>query len=160
MTADLVLWAASWALNVSLYPEEWLNEMSELNIRSTFQLVDRPDVFAIGDVSSLVETKQAITLPSKMKLIRHNILRVAEAISSSTTTMAALDSSAVKGLKEYRITDKVTLYLPVGEKEGVSQVGKSVYGNSKTSKWKGRDLYTDHFWKLLTGSKPPHLVDG
>jgi NADH dehydrogenase FAD-containing subunit len=154
ITTDLLLWAATWAINTSIYPEEWLNEMGELNIRSTFQLVERPDIFAVGDVCSLVETKQAITLPPKMKLIRNNIVKVAETITKGT-----FEKGIVKGLKDYKVSDKVTMYLPVGSNDGVTQIGKSVYGGSKTSKHKGKDLYTDFFWKHLTGSDAPHLVN-
>ena len=56
------------------------------------------------------------------------------------------------------VTDKVVMYLPVGENHGMSQVGKYVYGAAKTRKFKGKDMYTDFFWKLLTGGKPPSLV--
>jgi NADH dehydrogenase FAD-containing subunit len=50
LTTDLLLWAATWAVNASIFPQEWLNEMGELNIKSTFQLVERNDIFAVGDV--------------------------------------------------------------------------------------------------------------
>ena len=151
---DLLIWAATWSINAALFPLEWCNEIGELNIKSTFQLVDRDDVFAIGDVSSLAETKQAITLPDKMKLIRHNIIKVAEAMKAGKG-----GQGPIKGLKSYRVKDKVTIYLPVGQNYGVSQVGSWVYGHSKTSKYKGKDLYTDLFWKRLTGGVPPPIVD-
>ena len=152
---DLLLWAATWAINASLYPGEWLNEMGELNIRSTFQLVERGDVFAVGDVSSLTETKQAITLPPKMKVIRGNIIKVATAMSKGKFD----PNQVLKGLSDYKVTDKVTMFLPVGCKDGVSQIGKSVYGGAKTSQYKGKDLYTKLFWKEMTGGEPPLLVD-
>ena len=154
ITTDLLLWAATWSINASIYPEEWLNELGELSIKSTFQLVATDDVFAIGDVSSLSETKQAITLPAKMKLVRNNIVKVAEAMSSGK-----FEQGIVKGLKYYKTTLKTTMYLPLGPKGGVTQVGKTVYGAAKTEKFKGKDLYTGFFWKTLTGSGAPMLVD-
>ena len=156
ITTDLLLWAATWAINAGIYPPEWLNEMGELNIRSTFQLVERGDVFAIGDVSSLTETKQAITLPPKMKLIRENIMKVAESMAKGKFDPLSVS----KGLKDYKVTDKVTMYLPVGANNGVSQIGSTVYGDGKTAQFKGKDLYTSFFWKLLTGGEAPLLVDG
>ena len=50
------------------------------------------------------------------------------------------------------------MFLPVGREYGVTQMGSSVYGDAKTSKMKGEDLYTNHFWKLLTGSGAPNIV--
>lgn len=41
----------------------------------------------------------------------------------------------------------------------MSQVGSYVYGGAKTAKFKGKDLYTDLFWKLLTGTGAPNLVE-
>lgn len=154
LNTDLLLWAATWAINASIYPQEWLNELGELNIRSTFQLVERSDVFAVGDVSSLSETKQAITLPPKMKIIRGNIMKVAEAMSKGSFDINRVS----KGMREYKVSDKVTMYLPIGESDGVSQLRKSVYGAAKTSKYKGKDLYTNFFWKELTGTQAPILV--
>lgn len=152
---DLLLWAATWSINAGIYPSEWINEVGELNIRSTFQVVDRDDVFALGDVCSLAETKQAITLPAKMKLIRNNIVKVADAMQSGKFSQG----QTIKGLKSYRVVDKVTMYLPIGRDFGCSQIGSYVYGNQKTSKFKGKDLYTEHFWKLLTGSSAPIVFD-
>jgi NADH dehydrogenase FAD-containing subunit len=155
MTTDLLLWAATWAVNATIYPGDWLNEMGEVNISNTFQVVDRGDVFAVGDVSSLCETKQAITLPAKMALIRNNIVKVAAAISKDKFDPFQI----LKGLKIYRVTDKVIMYLPVGKAHGVSQLGKTVYGDAKTAKFKGKDLYTNMFWKALTGGYAPVLAD-
>lgn len=153
---DLLIWAASWHINTGIYPQDWLNEIGELNIKQTFQIVDREDVFAFGDVCSLAETKQAITLAAKTKLVRNNVMKVAEAMRAQKFTLGG----QVKGLKNYRVSDKVTMYLPVGRDYGVSQVGNWMYGNSKTSQFKGKDLYTAHFWKLLTGSGAPAVVAG
>jgi NADH dehydrogenase FAD-containing subunit len=155
ITTDLLLWAATWAINATIYPGDWLNEMGELNIGSTFQLVERGDVFAVGDVSSLCETKQAITLPAKMALIRNNIIKVAAAMAKDKFDPFQM----LKGLKNYRVTDKVTMYLPVGKAHGVSQLGRTVYGDAKTAKFKGQDLYTNMFWKVLTGGYAPVLAD-
>lgn len=131
--------------------------MGELNIQNTFQLVDRGDIFAIGDVSSLTETKQAITLPPKMALIRNNVVKIAEAMQKGTFQINATAKSLK--LKEYRVTDKVTMYLPVGANHGCTQIGSYVYGDKATSKYKGKDLYTNFFWKHLTGGYAPLLVD-
>ena len=149
LTTDLLLWAASWSINAGIYPDAWLNEMGELNIRTTFQLVEHAEVFAVGDVSGLPETKQGITLPAKMQLLRNNIAKVADAMSKGT-----FEKGAVKGLKEYKVTDKVTMFLPLGAVSGVTQIGRTVLGDEKTSKYKGKDLYTKFFWKALTGSNP------
>jgi NADH dehydrogenase FAD-containing subunit len=107
VTTDLLIWAATWAINASIYPEEWLNELGELSIRPTFQIIGEDNVFAVGDVCSLAETKQAITLPSKMKLIRNNIVKVAESM-----TNGKFDQGIIKGLKDYKTTDKVTSEFP------------------------------------------------
>jgi len=155
LESDLLIWCATWSINATIYPEDWLNELGELSIKPTFQLVARDDVFAIGDVSSIAETKQAITLPPKMKIIRHNIVKIADAMTSGKYS-----EGFVKGLKDYKTTDKVTMYLPVGAHHGVSQKGSYVYGDKKTEGFKGKDLYTDLFWKTLTGAGAPMLVDG
>ncbi|KAH9260197.1 hypothetical protein BASA81_001366 [Batrachochytrium salamandrivorans] len=149
ITTDLLLWAATWTKDGNLYPPTWLNEIGEININSeTFQVMERSNVFAIGDVSSLSETKQAVTLPGKMKLLSHNVLVVAAATLGKTKS--ALDSAP---FKRYRITDQAVMYLPVGPYSGVSYYKGFVFGDRKTSRWKGRDLYTQMFWGLLTGEK-------
>lgn len=151
---DLLLWAATWAMNTSIYPDVWLNDLSEVNVLPTFQCVEDPRVFAVGDVSSVVETKQAITLPPKIKVLRHNILTVAAAMEKGVEP-----SFTLRGLKEYRVTDKATMYLPIGPTKGVSQVGGWTYGDAKTSKFKGKDLYTTYWWTMLTGAGAPPVVE-
>lgn len=152
---DLLVWAATWKPDTNMYPDDWLNEIGELNVIDTFQIYDQDDVFAIGDVSSIAETKQAITLPGKMKLIEQNILTVAEAIKNGKFQAGV----PLKNLKHYRISDKATMYLPIGPDAGVSQLNGWVYGDAKTSKWKGKDLYTNLFWNELTGKNAPTTPD-
>jgi hypothetical protein len=67
LTTGLLLWAAMWSVNATIYLGDWLNEMGEVNIRNTFQVVNRGDVFAVSAMSSLCETKQAITLPPRWR---------------------------------------------------------------------------------------------
>jgi len=153
LTTDLLVWAATWNIEDKLYPVSWLNEIGELNVTDTFQIYDRDDAFAIGDVSSVAETKQAITLPPKMKFITHNILAVAEAMSQGKSDFSVRSLK----LKHYKIADRATMYLPLGPKHGVSERNGWVYGDKTTSKWKGKDLYCDLFWKELTGSKAPPI---
>jgi len=149
VTTDLLVWAASWNTEEKLYPSTWQNEIGELNITDTFQILEQPEVFAIGDVSSIAETKQAITLPRKMKYIIHNIIAVADALMNN----GALNKTK---LKHYRVMDTATMYLPIGPTQGVSQVNGWVYGDNRTSRWKGKDLYCNTFWKELAGvSAPP-----
>lgn len=157
LTTDLLLWAATWTKEGALYPESWLNEIGEININSeTFQVVEKPDVFAIGDVSSLSETKQAVTLPGKMKLLSHNVLAVAK---SKAKDQQPANLAAVV-LKHYKISDRAVMYLPIGPYAGVSFYRGFVFGDRKTSQWKGKDLYTRMFWGLLTGQEcaaPPKI---
>jgi NADH dehydrogenase FAD-containing subunit len=144
--------AATWNIEDKIFPVGWLNEIGELNVTDTFQIVDHADIFAIGDCSSVAETKQAITLPPKMKFIVHNILAIANAVAQGR-----LDMSSQMQLKHYKVADKATMYLPLGPNYGVSQLNGWVYGDKKTSAWKGKDLYCDLFWKELTGSKAPSI---
>lgn len=150
-TTDLLLWAATWTIDATIYPQEWLNEIGELSISPTFQVVDQDDVLAVGDVSSLCETKQAITLPAKMNLIVNNVLVLAAAMRANKFVMG----KPVKGIKNYKINNTATMYLPVGPVYGVSQVKGYVYGDKKTSEWKGKDLYSNMFWKILTDAEAP-----
>ena len=53
-----------------------------------------------------------------MKLIHHNIMKVAESMTKKT-----FDQGIIKGLKGYRVTDKVTMYLPVSSQDGITQIG-------------------------------------
>ena len=151
---DMLVWAASWNLEDKLFPMSWQNELGELAVSSTFQLVEKPDVFAIGDISSVAETKQAITLPKKMKYIIHNVLAVAGAMQDGK-----LEPDAKLKLKHYRVSDRATMFLPIGPDFGVSQSNGWTYGDKKTRKWKGKDLYCDLFWKELTGLKAPPAPD-
>lgn len=148
---DLLVWAATWNCEHALYPMSWQNEISELNISDTFQLVDRPDVFAIGDISSVAETKQAITLGPKMQYITHNVLAIADAYKSGK------DLAKIRHLKHYHVAEKATMYLPLGPDKGVSQFNGWTFGDNRTSKWKGKDLYTDLFWRQLTGHAAPSI---
>ena len=150
LETDLVIWCAPWKVNSSLYSEEWLNASAELQVDDTFRVkgCDKGNVFAFGDISSIAETKQAITLPEKVPLIKSNILQVVADIAQDIPAQ-------LTPLKRYNWTDRTVMYLPIGPKKGVSQVGRWVYDDKKTAKFKGMDLYTDHFWKLLTGKPAP-----
>lgn len=143
--ADLVIWAASWQQDCSIFPAKWCNELAELQCTNTFQLQARPDVFAIGDVSSLSETKQAVTLLNKIKLVAHNILQVATARNNKIK------------LKQYTVAQQAKMFLPLGPHIGVSQTQGFVFGNRSTAKFKGKDLYTNFFWNELTGGTSPAL---
>jgi len=154
---DLVIWAASFTVDVGIYPDSWQNELGELEVRDTFQLRYLNDVFAFGDVTSIAETKQAITLPAKLSLVASNILVVAEAIRNNQFPVRQEPNppQVASKVKHYRVATKPTFYLPVGPKDGASQTagglfGPKVYGGPKTSDFKGKDLYCDYFWKLLT----------
>lgn len=156
MEFDLVIWAATWTLNNAMYPAEWLNSAGELNVADNFQVsgCDKGNVFAFGDVCSIAETKQAITLQPKVKYLAHNVVSVASALRKLGGDKDLLEKNMPR-LKNYSWTDKVVLYLPIGPKHGVSQIGGWTYSDAKTRKWKGEDLYTEHFWKQLTGNPPP-----
>jgi NADH dehydrogenase FAD-containing subunit len=162
--ADLVIWAASYMVDTRIYPDSWLNELGELDVRDTFQLKHRNDVFAFGDVSSLAETKQAITLPHKVEYITHNIHVVADAMKHKKYhSRSTEDKDLQRKMKAYTVSAKATFYLPVGAKDGASQAGSGffgpkVYGSKGTSEFKGKDLYSEYFWKILTDSSAPSLT--
>lgn len=156
---DLVLWAATWTCASSCYPDDWLNTIGELSVDATFR-VDGDEsgtAFAFGDVCSLSETKQAITLEGKIPVIKRNVLAVADGLRRGVDVA---DPAFVKSkLRRYEVADKPVLYLPVGERDGVSQVRGWVYGARATAKAKGVDLYTTKFWKALTGHPPPPVTN-
>ena len=133
-----------------MYPADWLNSSGELNVKDSFIVVGsaKGNVFGFGDVCSIAETKHSITLPKKVKYIQDNILSIVNALNKGKS---AIDAK----LRNYPWTDKVFIYLPMGPRYGLSQVGASTYFDAKTSKCKGEDLYTEYFWKLLTGNPPP-----
>lgn len=154
---DLVLWAATWAVNSDVFPEDWLNSMGELAVQPSFLLDEAGENcgrhFAFGDVASLCETKQAITLPRKVPVVRANVLAVAAAVRTGEDP-----ANLAPKLKSYQVMDKPVLYLPIGAHDGVSQVHSlvaPVRGGSYTAKAKGKDLYTSEFWGLLAGQPPP-----
>jgi NADH dehydrogenase FAD-containing subunit len=154
LQADLVIWAASGKIhNANIYPQTWLNDYGELLVSDTFQLLEDPRVFALGDVSSTVESKQAITLPAKIPSASHNILRICEALIQGKTPEEA------KNLKAYKTKSNAIMYLPITSRDGVSQWKGNVFGGKTTSKWKGKDLYCDKFWMLLTDHKAPLALD-
>lgn len=152
--ADLVLWCASWTLRADMFPTDWLNGMGELEISDTFQLTQNPDVFAFGDVSSLCETKQAITLDQKLPFVANNVLKVAKAIKETGTARGA------KGVKKYTLKEHAIMIIPFGTKGGVTQRA-SYFGTTKvsgdrfTANYKGKDLFTAKFWKELSDVAPP-----
>jgi len=147
---DLVLWAATWQVNNEMYDPDWLNSCGELSVSDDFLVsgIPKGNVFAFGDICSISETKQAITLPSKVGSLRANIQTVSDQIRRGRDPRCAK-------LRKYPWSDKVVMYLPLGPEKGVSQVGAYSYTDAKTSKSKGLDLYTDFFWKMLTGNPPP-----
>ncbi|KAH9260341.1 hypothetical protein BASA81_001511 [Batrachochytrium salamandrivorans] len=160
MHTDLLLWTVSSLGSVTKegsFPSTWLNEIGELNITSTFQLSARPDVFAVGDVCSLAETKQAVTLPGKMKLISHNILCVARAMQRGE---AFTHQDEIARLRHYQVCLRPTMYIPIGPELGVSSYRGFTFGSRATAKWKGRHLFTEMFWDKLTQGKasPPSSV--
>jgi hypothetical protein len=148
---DLVIWAATWAVSNGMYPSKWLNSAGELNVKDSFLVsaATKGNVFGFGDVCSIAETKQAITLPKKVVYIRKNILSIVKALQTGEPATSAK-------LTNYGWTDKVVLFLPFGPVRGLS-LGQKTFTDKETSKWKGRDLYTEYFWKLLTGNPPPAL---
>ena len=149
LPADLLIWSAPVRTRTEVFPVEWINELGELTVEATFQLRGYPEVFAFGDVTSLPETKQAETLPSKVPVIVHNIEQVAIAIQ------AGLHGSMAKSLKKYRVRERELICLPLGPEAGVSQITYSrVVGDKYTSDAKGKDLMSDQFWSLLTGRQP------
>jgi NADH dehydrogenase FAD-containing subunit len=148
LRADLVIWAATWKVNTSIYPSSWLNDQGELFVSDTFQVLDDPRVFAIGDVSSIIETKQAITLPPKIRFLRKNVIKMCDALMKGQTPQQC-------NLGRYRTNDLAVMHLPVTSTDGVSQWYGMVFGGTTTSRWKGKDLYTDQWWKILTGHTAP-----
>ena len=144
-------WAATWDQDSFAYPDAWLNAANEVHIQETFQVVDYPTVFAFGDCSSLAETKQAINLIEKLPILTKNILAIASALSQGKDLEKA-------SLKSYRLREKGKMFLPLGPTLGVSHIGSWTYGNTSTSKMKGRDLFSDMFWQVLTASNAPPIV--
>jgi NADH dehydrogenase FAD-containing subunit len=104
LECDLLLWAASWQINNDIYPTDWLNSAGEINIKDNFLVADcaKGNVFAFGDICSIAETKQAITLGKKVGYISHNILAVAAQIRKHKSPLDAK-------LKDYCWCDKVVM---------------------------------------------------
>jgi len=144
-----VLWGAPDRTNSLVYPEDWLNAAEEIHVDDGFRVQGTCDAFAFGDVCSLAETRQAITLSRKLPTVLKNVRTTAKAFRLGTPL------EKVK-LKAYKPASSLQMYLPFGPDQGVSQVksGK-VYGDAKTSKAKGKDLFTEYFYRLLTNLDPP-----
>ena len=135
-----------------------LNPLGETAVLPTFQTQARPDVFSFGDVTSLCENKQAITLVDKAPTVVHNLMAVMNQLANGG------DAAKTPGLRSYRITDKGHLYLPFGPKDGASFVPgfagmRVTKGDKYTSDVKGMDLFTTKFWRIATGSNPGATVE-
>jgi NADH dehydrogenase FAD-containing subunit len=181
MTADLVIWAATYRVKSNFYPQSWLNNMNEIAINDAFQQFDYPNVFATGDVEGIPETKMALSIPKKMPILRFNILQICKIISNhpsstiaattinETTATTLIESMNKVKLKYYTPREYDTFVLPFGPSDGLIQktqfkffwwrntsaTNLVVLGGKKASQVKGKDLYTTMWFKLLTGQLPP-----
>ena len=151
VACDMVMWCASWKLNNSAYPDSWLGPTGEITILDTFQVENDESgcTFSCGDLTDQCETKQQITAGKKLKMCSANVIAVCEALAAGKTAHDAT-------LKEYEITTKVKLFLPMGPSRGVTTLPNGwTFGDYWTAKWKGRDLFTTRFWNELAGMPPP-----
>jgi NADH dehydrogenase FAD-containing subunit len=145
ITCDLLIWAAPYLSRAALFPDEWLNELGEINVHDTFLVGTKTDVFAFGDVTSIPEPKQACSFPAKVPVLVHNICKTALAMQKPKP------GPVTQSLRRYRFREDASLCLSLGPERGVTQLASGlVFGDRATRKWKCRHLFADKFWKLLT----------
>ena len=154
LEADAVVWAAAYRQKLSFVPDKWLNELGEVSVRPTFQTVASADVFAIGDVTNLVEPKMAQTLPGKIPILVHNVLKVAAAIKAHRPA-----SAATSELQTYRAGAHFQITLPFGPHDGLAQLpgegclgGTVVRTGKSAAAIKSQDLHVNEWRDLLLGA--------
>lgn len=131
--------------------------MDEIMVDRYFRAIGNVtgNVYAIGDITDVLETKQAITLFPKIKLLSHNILhRIIGDIFDNDKMQNDKYLLAIKKkykkMKPYKMTMKPTIYLPIGMDDGISTGNCFIHGAKYTKKIKGEDLFITHFTKILT----------
>lgn len=102
------------------------------------------DVFAVGDLTDVDEPKTAYLAQKHAEVVANNI--------------RALHHGRKENLKTYETSASPPILVPVGPKDGVSQLpvplsGGLVVGRRTTRRLKGRDLLVERYRKIL-GATP------
>lgn len=135
LDSDLLLVFGPNQLSNNMYRKSWLNEIGQVSVEPTLQVVGHSNIFAIGDINDVEENKQGYLAQLQGTMAAKNINKL---ISSPNT----------HSLSKYKRNKKTTLMVALGRKNGASNFGKMSAGASTTSRLKGKDLFVKDTWDL------------
>jgi NADH dehydrogenase FAD-containing subunit len=145
LTSDLTIFTTGGQLNNSFMSPSLsssLNAAGHIKVEPTFQVHGHTDMFAIGDITDMRETKTGyVTISQHVPRVAHNILAL---ISKGTAAV----------LKTYAPAPSGGMLITVGRNGGAGQLGTMMAGNWLVRNFKAGDLMTKRFNKELGYSKP------
>ena len=135
LDSELLLVFGPNQLNNSMYRKSWLNEIGQVAVEPTLQVIGHSNIFAIGDINDVEENKQGYLAQLQGTVAAKNINKL-------------ISSSNKMRLSRYKRNKKTTLMVALGRKNGASNLGKMTAGASTTSRLKGKDLFVKVTWDL------------
>lgn len=137
ITVDLVINATGTVLNNSMYPDEWKNEKGQLAVRPTLQLTNFDNIFAVGDINDVAETKMGYLAALQANVCAANILKHSKKSASK--------------LKSYS-PSKPVMFVPLGKSGGAVTLAGLTLGGFAAGAAKGKSLFVSHSWSLFNVS--------
>mmetsp|Transcript_14857 Transcript_14857/g.17998 ORF Transcript_14857/g.17998 Transcript_14857/m.17998 type:complete len:449 (+) Transcript_14857:3-1349(+) len=130
--SDLVINGTGSVLNTSMYPDSWKCEKGKLRVQSTLQVSGKDNVFAVGDINNVLETKLGVLASFQAIVAAKNIVRLEEK----------------KALKTYKPSKPVML-LPIGRELGAVAFPWFSLGPFFPRMVKGKNVFVDFQWKNM-----------
>jgi len=144
-----------------MYPAEWLNSKSEVNTSLNFHVAGRYDVFALGDIISLPQTKTGMAINMQAPILIKNLLVAAKEIlkmrAAGTPTNDFIALNAHLATLKYQsatIGTVGTMLIPIGSKLGAASISGYTFGSFLTRNIKGGSLFSEMYFSLAN-TKPP-----
>ncbi|GAA5999452.1 hypothetical protein JCM5350_005596, partial [Sporobolomyces pararoseus] len=121
--------------NTSFLPSSYLDPSTHrVLVKPSFQSLENPRVFAIGDISSIEEEKLYANAKSHGPIVAHNVLQ-------------SIQGKGEKSFKEYKVGSPL-MVVSVGSKGGAGQLFGMVWGSWTMSLAKSKHLFVPAFKQL------------
>eukprot|EP00511_Aplanochytrium_stocchinoi_P000034 CAMPEP_0204822846 /NCGR_PEP_ID=MMETSP1346-20131115/1032_1 /ASSEMBLY_ACC=CAM_ASM_000771 /TAXON_ID=215587 /ORGANISM="Aplanochytrium stocchinoi, Strain GSBS06" /LENGTH=373 /DNA_ID=CAMNT_0051949289 /DNA_START=162 /DNA_END=1283 /DNA_ORIENTATION=- len=137
VTVDLVIDGTGSIINTYMYPEAWKDgESARIKVLPTLQVEGVDNVFAIGDINNVRETKLGYTAMLQAGVAVKNII--------------ALEKK--KKLKKYKAS-KPVIFVPLGRKGGAVAMPGFSLGPFFASMLKGKTVFVEMSWNNMNQKK-------
>ena len=136
LTADLYLPLFGVRANADFVPAELKDDRGNIKQQRTLRAEGQNDVWAVGDVGNL-ESKQAARLEPQVIHLAKNLHAVLTGTPDKVTN--------------YKPSDQVMVFVPLGKKKGTGQVGGFKVFGFLVSRVKGKTFFTEKASGLVSG---------